>query len=30
MFVIPAAYFLLRRRELRRRPAGELQQTLQP
>src|SRR5258706_3307518 len=30
MFMIPAAYFLLRRRELRRRLAGQLQQSLQP
>jgi Cu(I)/Ag(I) efflux system membrane protein CusA/SilA len=30
MFVIPAAYFLLRRRELRRRAAGQLQQSPQP
>src|SRR5258706_3007639 len=30
MFMIPAAYFLVRRRELRRRPAGPLQQSLQP
>jgi len=30
MFMIPAAYFLVRRRELRRRRAGPLQQSLQP
>ena len=30
MFVIPAAYFLIRRREFRARPSGQLQQSLQP
>jgi Cu(I)/Ag(I) efflux system membrane protein CusA/SilA len=29
LFVIPAAYLLVRRRELRRRPAGQVQQSLQ-
>jgi Cu(I)/Ag(I) efflux system membrane protein CusA/SilA len=30
MFVIPAAYLLIRRREFRARPAGQLQQSPQP
>ena len=30
MFVIPAAYLLIRRREFRARPAGQLQQSQQP